>query len=187
MLSDIDITKAITDGDIIIQGTPFGAINALQPASIDLHLGSSIRYLVPKFLRIDPKKEIETKEVTFGDEGYWLAPNTPYLVNTLEFIAISNRLAARVEGKSSLARLGLQVHLTAGFIDPGFGGQITLELLSSYPFKLYPNMPICQINFAELKTPAGSIYGSHWLGSKYQNQKGPVASKYHLNFKEADD
>lgn len=163
MLSDRDIQEKMYHGDIGI--SPFNPEVQLQPASVDLTLGN--------LAVVD--------DVTYDltDGGLWLLVNRFALVSTQETVTLSDYVAAKVEGKSSLARLGLLVHFTAGFIDPGFSGQITLELM---PFKerifLKPGMKISQICFFELSSPAVRPYGTKSLGSKYQGQAGPTESRY---------
>ena len=156
----------------------------VQPASYDLRLGNTILYLNnDDNVMIDPRctDELEYTKVTF-DETY-LHPGEFALSSTLEKVTMPDYLCARVEGKSSLGRLGLIVHSTAGFVDPGFAGTITLEMtnLTKLPIKLYAGMKIAQICFMEMKSVPDRLYGDHTLNSKYQFQKEPTPSKYHMN------
>lgn len=164
MLSNVDIHEALTSGGLVI--SPLGP-NAIQPASVDLRLDSE---LMTDSARTYKKKTFET---------FKLAPLEFILGSTLETVEIPANLTAKVEGKSSWARRGLVVHLTAGFIDPGFKGNITLEIvnLSPYVIELTPHIYICQLSFYELKTPSSLPYGTEGLGSKYQNQSGPTGAR----------
>jgi len=136
---------------------------------------------------IDVKKDLtdltELVEMK-GDEPFVLHPGEFVLGSTLERVAIANDLVARVEGKSSLGRLGLLIHSTAGFIDAGFDGHITLELsnVANLPITIYPRMKIGQVSFMTMTTPADKPYGSGARGSKYQGQRGPTPSRYFENF-----
>lgn len=158
MLSDRDIEYAIESGELVID--PYNP-SLLQPASLDVRLGNRFRRL--------------TLEELGPGTGY-LHPNTLILGHTLETIKVPNDLTVRVEGKSTWGRRGLLVHLTAGFVDPGFHGQITLELLnvSVLPIELVPGTPIAQLSFHRLSSPARRPYGSEGLGSHYQGQMGPT-------------
>jgi dCTP deaminase len=119
-----------------------------------------------------------------GSEPFMLHPGEFVLGSTLERLAVPDFLVASIEGKSSLARLGLLIHSTAGWIDPGFDGHITLELanVATLPITLYPNMKIGQISFVQMTTPADQPYGKGASGSKYQGQRGPTPSRYFENF-----
>ena len=131
-----------------------------------------------------------TELITIPEEGvFMLHPGEFVLGSTLERIACPIDLVARVEGKSSLGRLGLLIHSTAGFIDAGFDGHITLELanVASLPITIYPGMKIGQVSFLEMTTPADNPYGSGAKGSKYQGQRGPTPSRYFENFRHSDD
>ena len=126
-----------------------------------------------------------TSEVTIpNDQPFILHPGEFVLGSTLEKISLSNKIVARIEGKSSLGRLGLLIHSTAGYVDPGWKGHLTLELsnVSNFPITLYHRMKIGQISFLKLTTPADVLYGSAELGSKYQGQQDPTPSKVHLDF-----
>jgi dCTP deaminase len=137
---------------------------------------------------LDVKQDLtgltELVEVPEG-EAFMLHPGEFALGSTLERVAVPNDLVARVEGKSSLGRLGLVIHSTAGFIDAGFDGHVTLELanLANLPITLYPGMKIGQISFIKMTSPAENPYGSGAKGSKYQGQRGPTPSRYFENFR----
>jgi len=160
----------------------------LQPASIDVRLDDE--FLVFENHRygfIDPALEQEdlTRRVrTAGGEPFVLHPGEFVLASTFEEVRMGDDLAARLEGKSSLGRLGLVTHSTAGFIDPGFHGHITLELanLSVLPLLLWPGMKIGQLCVFQMSSSAESPYGAKGLGSRYQGQRGPTASRSYLNF-----
>jgi dCTP deaminase len=132
----------------------------------------------------DPQPDL-TQLVEVGDgEHFMLHPGEFVLGSTLERVKLGNAVVARLEGKSSLGRLGLLIHSTAGFIDPGFEGHITLELsnVATLPIAIYPGMKIGQISFYQMTTEADVPYGSPLLGSKYQGQSGPTASRSHQDF-----
>jgi dCTP deaminase len=189
ILPDHEIFRARANGTLGID--PFGP-EKIQPASYDLSLDKYIRYYPydafasGPFDTIDPKSPARlTTPDEIDDEGLVLGERQFLLASTVEKIRMPSHLVGRVEGKSSLARMGLFVHVTAGFIDPGFEGHITLELFNANHFgiKLYPNMPIAQISFERLSSPAEKPYGSKGLGSKYGNEPpGPVESAYYRNF-----
>lgn len=174
MLSDGDLQEALDEGCLKID--PPGV---MQPASIDLTLADEF-VVFGHVGRIWPKNPVNTKQVIVAMGGdFALAPGLFVLASTVQTVGICEGYAARVEGKSSLGRLGLMVHSTAGFIDPGFRGQITLELsnVNNSPIMLTPGMAIAQLCVFELKTPARKPYGSEGLGSKYQGQQGPTPSR----------
>ncbi|MCL1598027.1 MAG: dCTP deaminase, partial [Actinomycetia bacterium] len=140
-----------------------------------------------KYALIDPKApqgDLTTGVEATEDNPFILHPGEFVLGSTLETISLSDSVVARLEGKSSLGRLGLLIHSTAGFIDPGFVGQVTLELsnVANLPIAIYPNMKIGQISFYQMTTPAEFPYGSPELGSKYQGQIGPTPSQMHKDF-----
>lgn len=184
VLSDVSIFQAIDQGQIEID--PFEKDN-VQPSSIDLRVDGLFRvfrndttpYIDPKLPQEDLTELVEIKE----DGAFILHPGEFVLGSTLERVALGNSLVARLEGKSSLGRLGLLIHSTAGFIDPGWDGHITLELsnVANLPIAIYPGMKIGQISFLQMSTPASVGYGSE-IGSKYKGQRGPTPSKYFLNF-----
>jgi dCTP deaminase len=185
ILSDRTIREAIAAGRIVID--PFDEA-CLQPSSIDVKVSNLFRVFRNHTTAvIDVKKELtdltELVEMP-GDEPFVLHPGEFVLGSTLERVAIANDLVARVEGKSSLGRLGLLIHSTAGFIDAGFDGHITLELsnVANLPITIYPRMKIGQVSFMTMTTPADKPYGSGARGSKYQGQRGPTPSRYFENF-----
>jgi dCTP deaminase len=188
-LSDIDIMQAIGSKDLIIE--PFVS-TMLQPASIDLRLDNVFKFFDHDSMGyIDPRKPVTMKsvEVTPRMEYITIVRGQFALASTVEKITLSEKLVGRLEGKSSVGRLGLTTHVTAGFFDPGFSGYATLELFnaSDRPIRLYPNMKIAQMSFAYLKTPTETPYGAGILASKYQNQeRGPQESAYHRNFENKD-
>jgi dCTP deaminase len=186
ILSDRTIREALTAGRIVID--PFDEA-CLQPSSIDVKVSNLFRVFRNHTTAIiDVKKDLtdltELVEMP-GDEPFVLHPGEFVLGSTLERVAIANDLVARVEGKSSLGRLGLLIHSTAGFIDAGFDGHITLELsnVANLPITIYPSMKIGQVSFMTMTTPADKPYGSGARGSKYQGQRGPTPSRYFENFR----
>jgi dCTP deaminase len=186
VLSDRSIKEALASGRIIID--PLGD-ECVQPSSVDLHIDQYFRiFRNHSYAAIDVKlpQEDLTELVDVGpDNPMILHPGEFLLGSTLERVAIPDDLVARLEGKSSLGRLGLVIHSTAGFIDAGWDGHITLELanIANLPITLYPGMKIGQISFFEMTTPADRPYGAAGLGSKYRGQRGPTPSRYYENFK----
>ena len=185
MLSDRSLREALEAGRIEVD--PLGD-NAIQPSSIDLRLAPQFR-IFRNHTRaiIDVKEDLSdlTEMVTMrDDEPFILHPGEFVLGSTLERVKVPVDLVARIEGKSSLGRLGLLIHSTAGFVDAGWNGQLTLELsnVASLPITLYPGMKIGQMSFMQMTTEAEHPYGSGEVGSKYQDQVGPVASRYWENF-----
>ena len=185
-LSDRSIRDAMDAGRIIVD--PFDDA-CLQPSSIDVKVSNLFRvFRNHSTAIIDVKKDLteltELVEIPDG-EAFILHPGEFVLGSTLERIGIAADLVARVEGKSSLGRLGLLIHSTAGFIDAGFDGHITLELsnVANLPITLYPSMKIGQVSFMTMTTPADRPYGSGARGSKYQGQRGPTPSRYFENFR----
>lgn len=185
LLSDRDIRTYVMTGSLGI--TPFDP-EMIQPSSIDVRLGRDFQVMDGSFHTfIDPAQHqpelFEKVEVADGDV-FTLRPGEFALAATYERVAIPNDLAGRLEGKSSLGRLGLTVHTTAGFIDPGFEGQITLELvnLARWPIKLYPGMKIGQLCLMQMSSPVRYPYGHSRNGSHYQGQRGPTASRGHQGF-----
>ena len=160
----------------------------VQPASIDVRLDRYFRVFENhRYPHIDPAQPQDdlTREVQAeGDEPFILHPGEFVLGSTYEVVSLPEDVAARVEGKSSLGRLGLLTHSTAGFIDPGFTGHITLELsnVANLPITLWPGMKIGQLCLLRLTSPAEHPYGSSKVGSKYQGQRGPTPSKSYQNF-----
>lgn len=187
ILSDRSIKEAIAAGRLGIQ--PFDP-NLVQPSSVDVRLDA--RFLV---FRNTKRPFIDTKQpsddlmelVEVGpDEPMYLHPSEFILGSTVERVRIPDDLVARLEGRSSLGRLGIVIHSTAGYIDPGFDGHITLEIsnLASLPIALYPGMRIGQISFIRMTSPAERAYGPG-RGSKYHGQQLPTASRLHLDFQAA--
>lgn len=176
ILSDRTIREYLLQGRIGIDPIDYKDI---QPSSIDLHLGY-------EFIRCQETGIIDTlssaraagKLVGEKDYAFIIEPGQFALGTTVERISVPDDLVARIEGKSSLGRLGLMVHITAGFVDPGFQGQLTLELynVNKSPIVLHPGMKIAQISFMKMTTPADRPYGTEGLGSHYQNQEGPTPS-----------
>ncbi|VVB70579.1 dCTP deaminase, dUMP-forming [uncultured archaeon] len=183
ILSDKDIRAAIKKNEIKV--TPFVEEN-VQPASVDLTLGNKIRiFRKDKYFLIDVKESQNFTDLIDVKDSFILHPGEFILGSTNEIIGLSGKFTARVEGKSSLGRIGVITHATAGFIDPGFEGNITLELgnVGSLPVKLYPGMKIAQISFLQMSSEPEKLYGEGKLNSKYKGDKGPVESRIHLNFK----
>jgi len=160
----------------------------VQPGSIDVRVGNAFRvFRNSRYAYIDLKGPMEdlTELVTVtDDEPFILHPGEFVLGSTLERVRLPDDLVARLEGKSSLGRLGLLIHSTAGFIDPGWNGHVTLELsnVANLPITIYPGMKIGQISFMQMTEPAATPYGSEAIGSKYKGQRGPTASRYWQNF-----
>jgi dCTP deaminase len=186
ILSDRSLREAIEAGRLVVD--PLDE-DAIQPSSIDVRVDSRFRvFTIARYPYIDVKRPMEglTELVEVKpDEPFILHPGEFVLGSTLERIEIPADLAARLEGKSSLGRLGLLTHSTAGFLDPGFQGHVTLELsnVANLPITLYPGMRIGQIALFQLTTPAERPYGSRGTRSKYQGQRGPTESRYWENFK----
>ena len=185
LLSDRDIKAEIAAGRVKVE--PFdGAM--IQPSSVDVRLDRFFRVFENhKYSVIDPSIEQPdlTREVAVeANEEFILHPGEFVLASTYEIITLPDDIAGRLEGKSSLGRLGLLTHSTAGFIDTGFSGHITLELsnVANLPVKLFPGMKIGQLCLIKLSSPAENPYGSALYGSRYQGQRGPTASKSWLNF-----
>lgn len=185
LLSDRDIRTAIDAGELVID--PFDA-NLIQPSSIDVRMDRLFRvFNNSRYTHIDPKlqqDELTTLVEVAEDEPFVLHPGEFVLGATLEKFTLPANLAGRLEGKSSLGRLGLLTHSTAGFIDPGFSGHITLELsnVANLPITLWPGMKVGQLALFGMSSPAEVPYGAGSLGSKYQGQRGPTPSKAYLNF-----
>lgn len=185
ILSDQTIRKELANGRIAIEPLDEACI---QPSSVDLHLDH--RFLVFRNhtrALIDVKEDLSdltaSVEAT-DDDPFILHPGEFVLGSTSERVQLPNDVVARLEGKSSLGRLGLLIHSTAGFVDAGWNGQLTLELsnVASLPITLYPLMKIGQISFIQMTSAADVPYGSGVLGSKYQDQEGPRPSRYWENF-----
>ena len=185
LLSDRDIAAQIEAGRVRLD--PYDPA-MVQPSSVDVRLDRYFRLFDNhKYPFIDPAEEqpelTRLVEVD-ADEPFILHPGEFVLASTLEQVTLPDDIAARVEGKSSLGRLGLLTHATAGFVDPGFTGHVTLELsnVATLPIKLWPGMKIGQLCFFQLSSPAEHPYGSAAAGSHYQGQRGPTPSRSHLGF-----
>ena len=190
ILSDRSLREAIAAGRLVVDPLDDDAI---QPSSIDVRLDNRFRvFYTARHPYIDVKQPMddltELVEVK-PDDAFILHPGEFVLGSTLEEVGIPSDLAARLEGKSSLGRLGLMTHSTAGFLDPGFTGHVTLELsnVANLPITLYPGMRIGQIAVFQLTTAAERPYGSRGVGSKYQGQRGPTPSRYWENFRTPPD
>ena len=182
VLSDVSIRRFLEEGRIEID--PYDE-SLMQPSSLDVRVDRYFRvFRNSRYPYIDVKQEQEelTELVEVDDEPFILHPGEFVLGSTLERVKLPDDLVARLEGKSSLGRLGLLIHSTAGFIDPGWDGHVTLELsnVANLPITLYPGMKIGQISFFRLTTPADTPYGG--TGSKYQGQRGPTASRFFQDF-----
>jgi dCTP deaminase len=185
ILSDGTIRRLLAERRIVID--PLEEIH-IQPASVDVRLGDAfLTFRRHTTSDIDPWQTNDNlmERVTVPEgEPFILHPGEFVLGTTLERLTLADDVVARIEGKSSLGRLGLLIHATAGFIDPGWtNGQITLELsnVAPLPIRLWPTMKIAQLSFARMDAPAERPYGHPALGSKYQGQSGPVASRYRDN------
>ena len=188
VLSDRTIRRLIDEGRIGID--PFDH-ELVQPSSVDVRVDRLFRvFRNSRYPFIDVKEPMEdlTELVEVGDaeQPFILHPGEFVLGSTLERITLPDDLVARLEGKSSLGRLGLLIHSTAGFIDPGWDGHVTLELsnVANLPITIYVGMKIGQLSFVQLSEPAERPYGADALGSKYQGQSGPTPSRYWKNFSE---
>ena len=185
VLSDRSIREAIEQGRIEID--PLG-VDCIQPSSVDLHVDQYFRLFrnhTSKVIDVREDQEDLTELVDVGPDGpLILHPGEFMLGATIERVRIPEDLVARLEGKSSLGRLGLLIHSTAGFVDAGWDGHLTLELsnVANLPITLYPGMKIGQISFLRMTTAADRPYGSSAIGSKYQGQRGPTPSRYFENF-----
>ena len=189
LLSDRDLHKEIAAGRVRVE--PFDP-GMIQPSSVDVRLDRFFRVFENhKYSVIDPSIEQGelTREVEVEpNEFFILHPGEFVLASTYEVITLPDDIAGRLEGKSSLGRLGLLTHSTAGFIDPGFSGHITLELsnVANLPVKLFPGMKIGQLCLIKLSSPAEHPYGSALYGSRYQGQRGPTPSRSWMNFHQSE-
>lgn len=189
LLSDADIFHEVAEGGITLD--PWDP-EMVQPASIDVRLDRYFRVFENhRYPHIDPSQE--QSELTrmieaTNEDPFVLHPGEFALASTYETVTLGTSVAARLEGKSSLGRLGLLTHSTAGFIDPGFSGHVTLELsnMATLPIVLWPGMKVGQLCFFQLRSPSSQPYGSKQFGSRYQNQRGPTPSLSHLNFHRTD-
>jgi dCTP deaminase len=185
VLSDRDIRSSLQSGRVRID--PYDPA-CLQPSSVDLHLDSDFRvFRNNRYPYIDvraPQPDLTDLVSIEGDEPFILHPGEFVLGQTLEWVELPDDLVARLEGRSSLGRLGLLIHSTAGYVDPGWKGNLTLELsnVANLPIALYSGMKIGQISFFEMSSPVERPYGSRELGSRYQGQSSPTASQYYKDF-----
>ncbi len=189
LLSDRDIRAELASGRIGLDPLDLAMV---QPSSVDVRLDRWFRLFDNhKYPHIDPS--VDQPELTRlveveTDQPFILHPGEFVLGSTYELVTLPDDVAARLEGKSSLGRLGLLTHSTAGFVDPGFSGHVTLELsnVATLPIMLWPGMKIGQLCFIKLSSPAEHPYGSGAYGNRYQGQRGPTASRSHLNFHRID-
>ncbi len=187
ILSDVDIRKELASGRIEID--PFDD-TSVQPSSVDLHVDAQFRVFAnSRYPYIDvrtPMPDLTELVEIAGDDPFILHPGEFVLGSTRERVRLPDDLVARLEGKSSLGRLGLLIHSTAGYVDPGWDGYLTLELsnVANLPITIYAGMKIGQISFFKLSSAAENPYGSRETGSKYQGQRGPTASRFFEEFRE---
>jgi len=185
ILSDRSIREELERGRIVIDPL---RDDAIQPSSVDLRVDASFRVFANhRYPYIDvrePQPDLTDLIKVPDDEPFVLHPGEFVLGSTYERVALPDDLVARLEGKSSLGRLGLLIHSTAGFVDAGWDGWLTLELsnVATLPIAIYPRMKIGQLAFFQLSTAADRPYGTAELGSKYRGQQGPTASRYFENF-----
>jgi dCTP deaminase len=189
LLSDRDIRGEIDVGRVVLEPYEPGMV---QPSSVDVRLDRYFRVFENhRYPHIDPATEqpdLTRLVETSGDDPFVLHPGEFVLASTFEVVTLPDDVAARLEGKSSLGRLGLLTHSTAGFIDPGFSGHVTLELsnVATLPIMLWPGMKIGQLCFFRLSSPSEHPYGSARYGSRYQGQRGPTPSRSHQGFHRSD-
>jgi len=189
LLSDRDIKAEIASGRVVLEPFDEGMV---QPSSIDVRMDRFFRVFENhRYPHIDPAEEqadLTRLVEPLPDEPFILHPGEFVLASTYEVVTLPDDIAGRLEGKSSLGRLGLLTHSTAGFIDPGFSGHVTLELsnVATLPIKLWPGMKIGQLCLFRLSSAAEHPYGSSIYGSRYQGQRGPTQSKSHLSFHRTD-
>ena len=190
VLSDRDIRAAIEAGEVVIR--PYDPQD-LQPSSVDLHLDRRFRvFRNNRYPYIDvrsPQPDLTEMLSVADDEPFILHPGEFVLGQVLEWVELPDNLVSRLEGKSSLGRLGLLIHSTAGYVDPGWKGNLTLELsnVANLPIALYYGMKIGQISFFRMSSAVERPYGSPELGSKYQGQSEPTASAFHRDFSNGKD
>jgi dCTP deaminase len=189
LMSDRDIRASIEAGEIGLEPLD---MNLLQPSSFDVRIDRFFRLFDNhRYAYIDPAEdqpELTRLIECQPDEPFILHPGEFVLGSTYEFVKLPHNIAARLEGKSSLGRLGLLTHSTAGFVDPGFNGYVTLELsnMATLPIKLWPGMKIGQLCFFQLSSPSETPYGSEKYLNRYQGQRGPTASRSFMNFHRTD-
>lgn len=186
VLSDRTIKEEIAKKRIIIEPLD---LSCIQPASVDIHLDKKLRvfrsWRSPFYIDVKRNLEDLTEIVEIEDENpFFLQPGEFVLGSTMEDITLPDDIVGRLEGKSSLGRIGLLIHSTAGYVDPGWQGHLTLELsnVARLPVTLYSGMKIGQVSFIRLTSAAERVYGDEGLGSKYQGQKEPTASRYYKDF-----
>ena len=185
VLSDRTIRRLLAEGRIGIE--PYDEA-LLQPSSVDVRVDRYFRVFRNSrypFINVKEEQEDLTELLEIeSDQPFILHPGEFVLGSTLERVTLPDDIVGRLDGKSSLGRLGLLIHSTAGFIDPGWDGHVTLELsnVANLPITIYHRMKIGQLSFVQLTEAAENPYGSDGLGSKYQGQKGPTPSRYYKNF-----
>jgi dCTP deaminase len=186
VLSDRTIKEEIARGRILIE--PLDS-SCIQPASVDIHLDKKLlvfrNWRYPSYIDVKQSLDNLTELVEIEeDKPFFLQPGEFVLASTLERITLPDDIVGRLEGKSSLGRIGLLIHSTAGYVDPGWKGHLTLELsnVAKLPITLYYRMKIGQVSFLRLTSAAEKPYGSEGLGSKYQGQNEPTTSRYYQNF-----
>lgn len=188
ILSDVDIKKYLDEGKIVID--PIEDDKQIQPSSVDLRLGDEFKGFkivtkpfIDPFDKIDLESYMELLTVEEG-EPFIIHPGEFTLATTYEYVKIPDDIVARVEGRSSMGRLGITMHVTAGYIDPGFEGRITLEIsnIGKMPVALYPGQRVCQIVFETMTSPSAKPYGHKERDSKYMGQTGPQVSKIKQDF-----
>jgi len=190
ILSDRSIREQLDQGRIQIEPLQAGCV---QPSSVDLHLFDEFlvfRNSRRPFIDVrEPQSDLTELIRVSDNEVFILHPGEFVLGSTSEVVGIPDDLVGRLDGKSSLGRCGLMIHSTAGYVDPGFVGRLTLELsnVANLPIALFPGMRIAQISFSRMTTPAEHPYGDPALGSKYQGQMGPRASELHREFRTASN
>ena len=190
ILSDRDIKKALKDGRISVD--PLFK-NSIQPASIDLHLGADfLVFKTDKYTCIDPKEPLDDmmEMVSISDKKQFIIHPGQFALGMIyEVTGVGDAMVGRLEGKSSLGRIGLIIHATAGYLDPGNKLKMTLELhnIANLPIKLYYKMPIAQMSYTPLSSPADHAYGKARLNSKYYGARKPQASQYYKNFLKNND
>lgn len=186
ILSDRSIRAAIAQGRVTVE--PFDP-GLIQPSSLDIRVDHRFRVFAGhRYPFIDPREPqpgLTTEVLADNGQPFILHPGEFVLGSTMEWVRLAADIVARLEGKSGLGRLGLLIHSTAGFVDPGFEGHLTLELsnVARLPIAIYPGMRIGQLSFYELSTPAEFPYGTPEAGSKYQGQRGPTPSRLHEDFR----
>ena len=189
LLSDGDVRQELESGRVGLDPLD---LSMVQPSSVDVRLDRFFRLFDNhKYQHIDPsldQPDLTRLVEVDASESFVLHPGEFVLGATFEVVTLPDDIAARLEGKSSLGRLGLLTHSTAGFIDPGFSGHVTLELsnVATLPITLWPGMKIGQLCFFRLSSPAEHLYGSEKYGSRYQGQRGPTASRSFQNFHRTD-